>query len=376
MILLLAGLVLAACGGSSSSETATETAETADSGEIVDEAAEAEAASTAEDDDSIAVVATTAPETDEAVDDPESLEDAAEASDADPDAAVDTDTDAVESGDADEQEAFVLPDAGPGLGAFALQAFQTGELGLDETEQGCIDGRLQSELRIDRGVLFDTLEIDEQATSIEILLDCAGPRLEAEFLSEIDFGNDAIFQGQDEEIGRCIYRGLSRDDDDQPAVILAIAHFTAGESAPPETIEPAAAVFANCFDLGELLVQQFTADPEMASFIDADCILEVVDEDVTASIFATYFADVDAAESATVPDSFSVVSTCTRFGTLIAEQFAGAVTLSNEEITCIDEAFQDEEIFIAVANGGDLPPAAIEVMTGCFSLESLQALGG
>jgi len=168
LLALVAALFLSACG-SSPEETVTDS--TSSESDVAD-----------------------TPEGDEAVDSEPAADEGISSSDSEPDIVVEATTTTVaevaETPTTTEAEQIVIPEAGPGLGAFAVQVFQTGELGLTETEQGCIDGRLQSEIRADRTVDFDTLSLDDQAVAIEILLDCAGGRLEPEFLNSFD--SDAL----------------------------------------------------------------------------------------------------------------------------------------------------------------------------------------
>jgi len=357
LLALFASLVLAACG--SSAET-TETDSSASESDVTDP----EETDPVEDADSGADAP--ADEVDEAVS-PDVTE---------PDIVVEatTTTVAVVETTTTEEEAMAVPAAGPGLGAFAVRVFETGELGLSPAEQGCVDGRLQSELRIDRTTEFDTLTVEQQAISIEILLDCAGGRLEPEFLSSFDsdaFDEFGIDDG--EQVGSCIYRELSRDDEDQPKALLAVASITADQPAPEETIDAGSRLFARCFDLTQVLISSFAETPEMASLVDTDCLRAAVTEDLTADLFASVFRD---PESGVVPDSFSAIVNCMQFGQLMAEQFADVVTFSEAEISCIDEVFRTDAIFQAMVNDEDLPDEAVNGMLGCLEPATLAALNG
>lgn len=274
------------------------------------------------------------------------------------------------------QADFILPEAGPGLGAFALQVFQAGELGLTPAEQGCVDGRLQSELRITRGVPFDTLDIPQQATSIEILLDCAGGRLEGEFLSSFETTDELADLGFGDEFASCIYREISRDDDEQSKVVLALASMTADQAAPEETVDAAATTFARCVDVVTFLIDSFTSDPAAASLMDSDCLRTEIDEAAAADLFAAALRDPNQEDPSSMASGFRAFRPCMRFGLLMAEQFEDSVAFNEAEISCIDTAFGTDEIFDAMISGAELPASATESLVACLEPATLNALNG
>lgn len=271
-------------------------------------------------------------------------------------------------------EEFV-PQPGPGLGAFALRVFESGELGFSPAEQGCVDGRRQAELRVDRTVPDATLTLDQQAISIEILLDCASSRLESVFLDEFEVTPEMAALGFDETFGACIFRELSRDDELQPQALRAIVHVTADEPVPEDTIDPGARVMARCVDIGELLANTFGSAPELAALIDLDCVRSL-DEDAAVALFAGSFRDPDSEDPAVRADSFRAIRPCMQFGQLMADSFAPQATLTAAEISCIDAAFDTDEVFDAMIAGADLPPSANDALLACLSPATLQALGG
>lgn len=378
LLLICAAVLLGACGSSETDTAApddsevTETVEAADvdaaanaTDDAATESAEAAGEETSEQaqplgEPDIVVTATTVP----AVEQVDEVE------------AVPTTADVAAVEQVEPVEQFV-PAPGPGLGAFAVRLFETGELGLTETEQGCIDGRLVAELGFDRTTEFDTLDVPQQAKSIEILLDCAdGGNLESLFLSEFEVTDELLELGIDADFGTCIFREISRDDEDQPLVLLAITSIVADQAAPAESVEAGSRTFARCFDIGALLVTAFTDQPEFSSLIDIACLETGLDEDASAAIFAGAFLDPEGDDAENTAAMFAAVRPCLRFGQLMADAFAGTVAFNAAEIACIDEAFNTDEIFEAVVSGGDLPDSAVEVMFGCLEPATVQALNG
>lgn len=351
---LLSALVLTACGSSgdaetSTSDTATDTA--ADAGSDTAKGSD----SAAEDD----VIAEVASET----------------------IVVEATTTTVvqaapKSTTTQAQAEFILPEAGPGLGSFALQVFQAGELGLTPTEQGCIDGRRQAELGIPRGEPFDILTIAQQATAIEILLDCTGGRMEPEFVSSFDASDDLIALGFGEEFASCIFRELSRDDDEQPNVILALSSVTADQSAPEETVDAAATTFARCVDVVSFLIDSFMEDPSSALLLDPECLRTEIDEEAAADLFAASLRDPNSEDPSQLAAGFRAFRPCMRFGQLMAAQFADKATLNDAEIVCIDAAFATDEVFEATVAGEDLPASATEALVGCLEPATVTAITG
>ena len=224
---------------------------------------------------------------------------------------------------------------------------------------------------------FNALSLDEQVVAFEALIDCAPEAARGAFVGGILNADDAddLLGAAGPEVGECLFDAIAVEDADQTNRIAAMVYIGEDLPAPPEAVQPGAEMMAQCFDFGSILNQLFLGDPEFADAIDPTCVETTFDEETTTELFAVLLADPDAFDSDTPPESFLQIFDCFQFGELFAAELAPAAILSEEEITCINEAFRGPEVIQSFSDGGDLPAEALSGLFTCLEPENLAALG-
>ena len=207
-------------------------------------------------------------------------------------------------------------------------------------------------------------------------MECSPESLRSVFVSGFANPDPAaadLFDSFGPDIGECFFDGISVDDADQSNRIAALVYAGQEQPAPAEAIDPGAELMADCVDLGDLFTQTVATDPAFAQAVDSDCVSSTLDRDSSETLFGELLTDPAALEAGGLPAAFDDVFGCIQFGELFAQQFEGLVDLSEEEITCINVAFQDPAA-IQSATSGD--PDALSGMLACLEPENLAAFAG
>ena len=219
---------------------------------------------------------------------------------------------------------------------------------------------------------FDGLAPEEQAVALEVSIECAPDALRAVFVggfSNPDIDGDNLLDSFGPEIGECLYDEILVDDDDQPNRISALVFAGRELPAPDAAIEPGSAMMATCVDFGELFVEAFGSDPALEGAINFDCIDTSFDTETTQEIFAGLLMDPDGFTDGDAPDALDAVLGCVEFGQVLAAELG--VELSDDEISCINEAFRDLR---ATGSAGDLGEDQLGGLFTCLDPENLAAL--